>query len=159
RRTSEPTMNLEACLPAHLQGPKTKNKPITVGISGAPVFRVETAGDAIVLNISEKQQPLSGIRRKAHLLNLAADARLAPPVVQIDEAERAIVSAFVVDRSFPAFFAKPETREAALAKLGQTIRRVHDLPRPEGGEPSDPRGFLSATWSGLTASFATPAFA
>jgi hypothetical protein len=77
----------------------------------------------------------------------------------VDEARRAVVSAFVIDRSFPAFYADPRTREAALAQLGRTVRRVHELPLPPDADSKDPRELLAASWSGLVANFALPAFA
>jgi aminoglycoside phosphotransferase (APT) family kinase protein len=76
----------------------------------------------------------------------------------VDEARRAVVTVFVVDRSFGAFFGDPRTREAALVQLGRTLRRVHDLPLPPDAESSDPLGLLAAVWARLTPGFALPAF-
>jgi aminoglycoside phosphotransferase (APT) family kinase protein len=112
-----------------------------------------------VLKIAGEGEPLAGWRRKVHIQQLAANAGLAPRVVHVDEARRAVVSAFVVDQSFPAFYADPRTREAALAQLGRTVRRVHELPLPPDADPRDPREFLAAIWSGLGANFALPSFA
>lgn len=143
-------MNLEACLP-----PELVNATITkiaAGLSGAGVYRVDADGQVFVLKISDE-----GAEWRGRIQQLAADAGLAPRVVHVDEARRAVVSAFVVDRSFPALFGNPQTREAALAQLGRMLRRVHELPIPAGIEANDPLELLTRIWSGL-ASFATPAF-
>jgi aminoglycoside phosphotransferase len=151
-------VNLEACLPTDLRGPTTTITRVATGLSGAGVYRVEAAGQAFVLKISSEGEPLEGWRRKLHIQQLAANAGLAPRVVHKDEARRAIVSAFVVDRSFPALYGDPRTREAALAQLGRTVRRVHELPLPPDANSKDPRELLATLWSGLGANFALPTF-
>ena len=151
-------MSLEACLPANLRGPSTTITRIAAGLSGAGVYRVEAAGQAFVLKLSAEDEPLTGWRRKLHIQQLAANAGLAPRIIHMDEARRAVVSAFVSDRSFPAFYGDPRTREAALAQLGRTVRRVHELALPPEADSADPREFLATTWSGLVADFALPAF-
>ncbi len=150
-------MSLEACLPADLQGPTTTITRIAAGLSGAGVYRVEAAGQALVLKISGEDEPLAGWRHKLHIQELAANAGLAPRIVHVDETRRAVLSAFVVDRSFPALYGDPRTREVALARLGGMLRRVHELPLPPDAEAKDSRAFLAAVWSGL-AGFALPAF-
>ena len=151
-------MNLEACLPADLRGPSTTFARVAAGLSGAGVYRVDANGHAFVLKVAGENQPLSEWQRRVHIQRLAADAGLAPRIVHVDEERRAIVSVFVVDRSFPAFWATPSTRDAALALLGSTLRRVHDLPLPADAEAKDATSFLATIWSGLSGSFATPSF-
>ena len=151
-------MDFEACLPAELRGPTTTVTRIAAGLSGAGVYRVQTAGGAFVLKISGEDAPLSRWSRTLRVQRLAANAGLAPRIVHVDEARRAVVSAFVVDRSFPALYSDPRTREAALLLLGQTLRRVHALALPADADPSDPRQFLTDLWSGLGTSCALPDF-
>jgi aminoglycoside phosphotransferase (APT) family kinase protein len=152
------TMSLEACLPADLRAPSTTIARIAAGLSGAGVYRVEARGQAFVLKVSGGDEPLAGWRRKLHIQQLAANAGLAPRVIHMDEARRAVVSAFVVDRSFLAFYGDPRTREAAIAQLGRTVRRVHELPPPPESDSRDPREFLATIWSGPVANFGLPAF-
>jgi len=154
----ESSVNLEACLPAELRQPTTTITRIAAGLSGAGVYRVEADGRAFVLKISPADEPVADWRRKSHIQGLAANAGLAPAVVHVDEARRAIVSAFVVDRSFMARYGDPRTREAALAQLGQTLRGVHELPLPPGATGRDRQDLLAEVWSPLAASFALPAF-
>jgi aminoglycoside phosphotransferase (APT) family kinase protein len=154
----ESIVNLEACLPAELRGPTTTITRIAAGLSGAGVHRVEVDGRAFVLKISPADEHIADFSRKCHILGLAANAGLAPAVVHVDEAQRAVVSAFVVDRSFPALYTDPRTREAALAQLGRTLRGVHELPLPPGATGHDRADLLAAIWSQLGgASFALPA--
>jgi aminoglycoside phosphotransferase (APT) family kinase protein len=148
----------DACLPADLRRGATTITRVAAGLSGAGVYRVEAAGEAFVLKISDEGEPLAGWRRALHIQQLAAGAGLAPRVIHVDEARRAVVSAFVVDRSFAALYGDPRSREAALAQLGRTVRRVHELPLPAEAELRDPRELLAAAWSRLAAKVAPPAF-
>jgi aminoglycoside phosphotransferase (APT) family kinase protein len=151
-------MNLEACLPADLRGPTTTINRVAAGASGAGVYRVEAAGQAFVLKVTGENEPLASWRQKLHIQQLAASANLAPRVVHVDEARRAVVSAFVADRSFPALYGDPRTHESALALLGRTVRRVHELPLPPDADAKDPREFLTNVWSGLAPGFTLPTF-
>jgi aminoglycoside phosphotransferase (APT) family kinase protein len=129
-----------------------------MGMSGAGVYRVETGGEAFVLKIAGEEDPLTNWHRKLHILQLTANAGLAPRLVHVDEARRAVVSAFAGGRPFPAFYGDPRTREAALAQLGRTIRRLHELPLPPDADVVDPQDALAGTWSGLATDFVLPAF-
>jgi aminoglycoside phosphotransferase (APT) family kinase protein len=154
------TMELEACLPADLRVPGATITRIAAGLSGAGVYRVEAAGQAFVLKISDPAEALATFRRKLAIRQLASNAGLSPRVVHADETRRAVVSAFVVDRSFAAWFMDPRTRDEALTTLGRTLRRVHDLPLPSDIDANDPRELLAKMGSALTASAspAVPAF-
>jgi aminoglycoside phosphotransferase (APT) family kinase protein len=120
------------------------------------VYRVQAAGQVFVLKVSPLA-PLADFERTLGQLRLAADAGLAPSIVHVDAARRAVVTAFVVDRSFPAFYFSPQTRPTALALLGRTLRRVHDLPAPEAPSKT-PQEFLGELWSGLSAGGSLPEF-
>ena len=150
-------MDIEACLPPDLRGPDTTITKVSAGLSGAGVYRVDAAGQTFVLKISDESQPVADWRRTLHIRQLAADAGVAPRIVHVNEARRAVLSVFVVDRSFPMFYRNPATHDTALAQLGQTLRRVHDIPLPSDAESKDPRALLRDVWLGL-ADFAVPAF-
>jgi thiamine kinase-like enzyme len=151
-------MDLEACLPSKLQGSSTTISKVAAGLSGAGVYRVECPDGTFVLKVSGADEPLARWHSKTNIQQLAADAGLAPRIVHVDEARRAVVSEFVVDRSFPALFGNPATREAALALLGRTVRRLHDLPLPADASSTSPREFLSSLWSRVDGKIALPAF-
>jgi thiamine kinase-like enzyme len=150
-------VNADACLPPALQGADTTIARIRAGLSGAGVYRVEAAGQAFVLKVSAPSAPLEEFQRTLSQLRLAADAGLAPAIVHVDEERRAILTAFIVDRSFAALYFDAQTRPAALGLLGRTLRRVHDLPAPQTCWKS-PEEFLGELRSRLEAAGWLPAF-
>jgi aminoglycoside phosphotransferase (APT) family kinase protein len=133
---------LDACLPLELRGPDTRIAAVSGGLSGAGVYRVDVGGRAWVLKVAQSLPP-------TELLRAASAAGVAPRVVHIDEARRAVVSEFVVDRSFAARFGAPATRATALEELGVALRRVHALPISPGASSKDPRAFLAEIWASL----------
>lgn len=149
--------SLDAALPEQLRGPATTITKIAAGLSGAGVYRVDAGGDPFVLKVSAANEPLTDWRRKLHIQEVAADAALAPRIVHIDESRRAVVSAFVADRSFPLYYRDPATHDRALSQLARVIRRVHELPLPPDVEPSDPHAHVTKLWAGLR-DFAVPTF-
>ncbi|WP_257450556.1 phosphotransferase [Archangium lipolyticum] len=151
-------MTVEDCLPADLRGPTTAITRIAAGLSGAGVYRVEATGQPFVLKIAGESENDADWRRELHIQRLAADAGLAPRIVHVDEARRAVLTAFVTDRSFAAFYRDPSTHEAALTLLGRTVRRIHALPLPADARMRDPREFLSQIWNGFLTGFALPVF-
>ncbi|MEP6618908.1 MAG: phosphotransferase [bacterium] len=151
-------MSLESCLPAALQNPATTITPIAAGLSGAGVYRVEAGDRTCVLKVGDQGAPLDDWRRTLHIQQLAAAAGLAPDIIHADESRRAVVSAFVVDRSFPALYGNPATRDAAIALLGTTIRRLHQIAVPADAKPRDGRQYLADTWSMVGTSASHPAF-
>jgi Ser/Thr protein kinase RdoA (MazF antagonist) len=131
---------------------------MAAGLSGAGVYRVEAAGQSFVLKVAGEAENEADWRSALHIQRLAADAGLAPRVIHVDEARRAVLTAFVADRSFRAFYGDPRTHEAALALLGRTVRRIHALPIPADAPRRDPRDLLAQVWDGLLAGFALPGF-
>jgi aminoglycoside phosphotransferase (APT) family kinase protein len=118
-------VNLDECLPSELRGSTIAR--VAAGMSGAGVYRV---GDAHVLKVSS--EPIEAWRHKLAIMRAAADAGLAPRVVHVDEEHRAIVSAYVTDRGLMPRLFDPQTRTAMIALFGRTLRRLHDLPVPDG---------------------------
>ena len=151
-------MNLEACIPPDLQGPSTTIAKVAAGLSGAGVYRVDANGAAYALKISDPHESAERWRSKLHIQQMASDAGLAPRIVHADESRRAVVSEFLVDHSFPAQFFNPATREAAFRQLGETLRRVHDLPLDGTATWRDPRVMLADTARNLDGDFVVPAF-
>lgn len=149
---------LADCLPPKLRGPATTITRLGAGLSSAGVYRVESAGGTFVLKITNAHEPLAAWRQTIHFRQLAAQAGVAPRIIHVDEGRRAVVSAFVVDRSFPRFYRDPRTHEAALGQLGRTLRRVHELPLPSGAVADDERALLASFWSELDGKFPLPAF-
>jgi aminoglycoside phosphotransferase (APT) family kinase protein len=155
--------NIEDCLPPHLKDATTTIARIEAGLSGAGVYLVEAAGQSFVLKVAAQAENAADWRRAIHIQRLAADAGLAPGIIHVDEPRRAVLTAFVADRSFPSFYRDPLTHQSALTQLGRTVRRVHALPIPADAPRRDPRAFLAQLWAGLSAgtpsAFALPDFA
>jgi hypothetical protein len=157
---TELTMTLEDCLPSDLRGPATTITPVAAGLSGAGVYRVEHDGRAFALKVTGIGEDAGDWRRALEIQRRAADAGLAPGIVHVDEARRAVVTVFVTDRSFPELYLDPGTRAAALTLLGRTVRRIHALPLPGEAGVRDPRAFLAQLSAGVRApGFVLPAFA
>ncbi|MDI1444321.1 phosphotransferase [Polyangium sp. 6x1] len=157
--TTRDAMTLEDLLPPNLRGPTTTITRIAAGLSGAGVYRVDAAGESFVLKVAAESEGEGDWRKTLHIQRLAADAGLAPRIVHVDEPRRAVLTAFVADRSFGAFYRDPRTHEAAVAELGRTVRRIHALPIPEGALARDARAFLLQIWGESMAGFALPGFA
>ena len=152
-------MSLDACLPADLRGPTTTITRLAAGLSGAGVYRVEAGGRTFVLKVASEDEPAEDWRRRREIQEAAARAGVAPAVIHVDEARRAVTSAFVADQGFVPRLFDPRSRAGALALLGRTLRAVHDLPVPAGAAPLDVRALLGGLWSGPLAGFAVPGFA
>jgi aminoglycoside phosphotransferase (APT) family kinase protein len=152
-------MTLDDCLPPDLRGPTTTITPIAAGLSGAGIYRVERDGRAFVLKVAGPAEDGGDWRGALEIQRLAADAGLAPAIVHVDEAQRAVLTVFVADRSFAPLYLDPRTREDALMLLGRTVRRIHALPVPAAARVREPRAFLTQISAGLRAGFALPAFA
>lgn len=148
--------DLRACLPPELRAADPKIERIRAGMSGAGVYRVEAAGRSYVLKIAGSGELVAAWRQRVEIQRRAAAAGVAPAMIHVDEERQAIVSEHVADRSFPAFYATPQTREAAVTLLGTTLRRVHELPLPAGATGHEPRAFLATLWPQVAASIATP---
>ncbi|MDC3954779.1 phosphotransferase [Polyangium jinanense] len=151
-------MTLEDLLPPDLRGPNTTITPIAAGLSGAGVHRVDAAGQAFVLKVAAESESAEDWRSTLHIQRLAADAGLAPRVIHVDEPRRAVLTEFVADRSFAAFYRDPQTHEAALTLLGRTVRRIHALPIPGVAPMRDPREFLTQLWNQVLSGFPLPGF-
>lgn len=126
-------MTPETYLPAELQGATIEK--ITAGLSGAGVYKVQSGSAAYVLKIYDA--PVDVTTRAA-----AAAVGVAPKIVHVDPTRHAVLSELVVDRGFMPVWMNPATRSQALASLGSTLRRVHDLPLDANAAPADPRGHL-----------------
>jgi Ser/Thr protein kinase RdoA (MazF antagonist) len=151
------TAELLACLPDHLRTPSTSFARIGKGLSSASVFRVEVGDARFALKLGASSVPLDTWRRAVEIHRLAAEAGLAPRVVHVDETRRAVLSEHAGDRGFFAQIAIPQTRDAAIERLGQVMRRLHALPIPSRAavEPTAP---FDVVWAAL-ADFQLPTFA
>ncbi len=149
---------LQDALPHELRGPSTTITRIAVGMSGAAVYRVTARARQYVLKITAPDEPIAGWRDRLQVQRSAATAGIAPQLLHVDEAQRAMLSELIVDRSFAAQLGNPATRSAAILALGQMLGKRRALPMPAAMEPADPKAFLRDLWSTVTPDAVVPIF-
>ena len=161
RSSAEPDALLPSllpCLPEERLGTVESIEPITIGLSGAGVFAVTAARGAFVLRVQGTATDAAAFARQVRLLRRVADAGIAPAVVHVDGAARAVVSARVMGRPLGAALGDPAQRPIALASLVDGLRALHALP-PEDVAPSDPVGYARTAWQAARARPGFPAWA
>lgn len=150
--------DLHQCLPAALQRRTPTITRIAAGMSGAGVYLVDAGDEQFVLKITPGDEPMAAWRTRLEVQQSAAAAGIAPSILHIDDAQRAVLSARIVDRSFVAHLRHPDTSDAAIVALGRMLRKRHDLPIPAGMELADPVRSLQAIWRTLPPGFTCPTF-
>ena len=133
------TDSVADCLPPEMRGLDTVIAKIAAGLSGAGVYRVDAGGQAYVLKLAADSESAADWGGALTIQRLAAGAELAPRIVHVDEQRRAVLAAFVADRSFGSFYTDPRSHLAAVVMLGQTVRRIHALAIPADAPQRDPR--------------------
>lgn len=145
--------DLQACLPASLQSARVER--VKAGLSGAGVYEVQSEGERFILKVARPDEDEQDWLHRVQVLRQVGAAGLAPAVVHVDRARRAVLSEFVQDRSFMRFYVE-QTGEA-LTLLGEALRRLHALPVDSAYPRSrEPRRVLHSLWSGALQGFAVP---
>ena len=137
-------------LPEDRVGAIERIEPITLGLSGAGVFAVTAARGAFVLRTQGSGADPAAFARQVRLLRRVADAGIAPAVVHVDEAARAVVSVRVMGRPLGAALGDPAQRSHALASVADGLRALHAL-APGDVAPSDPVGYARTAWQAARA--------
>ncbi len=148
----------QLALPSTMRGPATTLTRIGKGMSGAAVYRVDAGGESFVLKLTSADESLGPWQARLEVQRAAAAAGLAPEVVHVDEARRAVLSTLVVDRSWPAYFGNPATRGAAIDALGRMLAQRAHLPTPPGMGRAEVRPVLQAMWNALSSDATLPRF-
>jgi aminoglycoside phosphotransferase len=136
---------LRRLLPEDRVGVVERIEPLTLGLSGAGVHAVTTSRGAYVLRVQGRQVDEASFAQQLRILRRAADAGVAPAVVHVDEAARAVVSVRVPGMPMAAALADPARRGAVFASLVDRLRTVHALD-PSGIVAHDLLAFARATW-------------
>ncbi|MEI2721723.1 MAG: hypothetical protein V9E87_16660 [Gemmatimonadales bacterium] len=103
-----------------------------------------------MLKLTSTDEPVDPWQARLTVQRAAASAGMAPAVVHVDEARRAVLSALVVDRSWPAQYGNPATRAEAIRMLGRMLAQRAHLPTPPGMGRADVRQVLQMMWGALT---------
>ena len=148
--------SLEECLPAEMRGRATITK-IQAGLSGAGVYKVEHEGRAYALKVTSADAPFEEWCTRLATQRLAAESKVAPPIVYVDEGRRAVLSEFAAG-SFMALLANPQARDSTITGLGRLLRGVHSLPIPAGAREGDGRVRMSDAAGWLGDDDAVPSF-
>jgi aminoglycoside phosphotransferase (APT) family kinase protein len=96
--------------------------PVSGGLSGAGVHRIEIGGRAYLLRLDGPRDGLRDPARSHACMKIAAEAGLAPRVLYADAEAGFAITDFVVAR--PSMV----PRTALIAQLGQAVRALHDTP-------------------------------
>jgi aminoglycoside phosphotransferase (APT) family kinase protein len=120
-------------LPEAAVGAVTAVRPIVAGLSGAGVWAVTAGRGELVLRVAA---PDPAWDQQLRVLRRAADAGVAPAIVHVDQAARAVVSERVAGVPLPAALATAADRGAVIVGVVDQLRAVHALD-PAGVEPRD----------------------
>jgi aminoglycoside phosphotransferase (APT) family kinase protein len=132
-------------LPEDRVGVVERLEPITLGLSGAGVYAVTTSRGAYVLRVQGRNGDEGSFAQQLRVLRRAADAGVAPAVVHVDEAARAVVSVRVPGVPMAAALADPAQRASMFASVVDRLRTLHALD-PSGVAERDPLGYTRAAW-------------
>ena len=134
---------IAALLPEEHVGTVTAIQPISMGASGAGVYAVSTTRGELVLRVHPEGGDASHWTQQLSVLRRAAERGVAPALVYVDEAARAIVSTRVegvAGMPLAAALADPGQRGAVLASVVDQLRALHALD-PAGVEERDPLAY------------------
>jgi aminoglycoside phosphotransferase (APT) family kinase protein len=134
---------LAPLLPEARVGQVQSIQPISMGLSGAGVYAVSSTSGVLVLRVQPERSDDTLWTQQLHVLRQAAERGVAPPIVHVDEAARAIVSRRVAGAPLPAALADPAQRGPAIASIVAQLRTLHGL---DGGGLAvrDPLAFTRA---------------
>jgi aminoglycoside phosphotransferase (APT) family kinase protein len=114
-------------LPEEHVGTVTAVQPISVGLSGAGVYAVSSGRGELVLRVSAESADASLWTQQLRVLRRAAERGVAPAILHVDAAARAIVSARVQGMPLAAVLADPGRRDAAIASVLVQLRALHTI--------------------------------
>jgi Ser/Thr protein kinase RdoA (MazF antagonist) len=136
---------LAPLLPEEHVGQVQAIQPIAMGLSGAAVYSVSTTRGERVLRVQPEGEP--GLwEQQLRILRRAAERGLAPALLHVDTAARAIVSARVMGAPLAAALADAGQRGAMMADLVTRLRELHAL-EVDGLTERDPLALARAQWA------------
>jgi aminoglycoside phosphotransferase (APT) family kinase protein len=135
---------LHTVLPEDRLGNIVGIEPITVGLSGAGVYAVTTSRGAFILRL-QGQRFEESFAQQLRVLRRASEAGVAPAVVHVDEAARAVVSQRVQGTPIAAALADPTQRGTVLGAIVDQLRALHALDT-SGVAERDPLAYARETW-------------
>jgi aminoglycoside phosphotransferase (APT) family kinase protein len=113
-------------LPEAHVGHVTAIEPITMGQSGAGVYAVRSSRGELVLRVQPERLDETLWTQQLRILRRAAEARVAPEILHVDEPGRAIVSRRA-GQPLPAVLGDPAQRGPAIRSTVEQLRVLHGL--------------------------------
>jgi len=114
-------------LPEEHVGTVTAIQAISMGLSGAGVYAVSSTRGELVLRVQREGGEASHWTQQLRVLRRAAARGVAPALVHVDEAARAIVSTRVAGVHLAAALTDPGQRGAVFASVVAQLRALHAL--------------------------------
>jgi aminoglycoside phosphotransferase (APT) family kinase protein len=145
-------------LPVDRVGVVEHLQPIEGGLSGASVYLVTTSGGEYVLRIQSEALDPGDFARQLRILRRAAGAGVAPSVVHVDDAARAVVSVRVPGVPAAVAAANPGQRELVFASIVDRLRVLHALDPSDVAE-RNPVTYARAAWETARGRDGFPAWA
>lgn len=149
---------LVAFLPDELVGVVQDITPINEGLSGAGVYAVTTSRGAYVLRVQPPELAEDNFIQQLRVMRRAAEAEIAPRLVHVDEAARAVVSERVQGMPVSAALANPADRPRVLGSVIEQLRRLHALDTT-GITRQEPLPYTRKIWEAQRARPGFPAWA
>ena len=100
--------------------------PVSGGLSGAAVYRIEVGGVAYLLRIQNGRDAIRDPARGHACMKIAAEAGLAPRVLYACDDDGVAITDFIVQR--PPASDPVAARAALIPQLGQAVRALHAAP-------------------------------
>lgn len=145
-------------LPEEHVGVVQRIEPINEGLSGAGVYAVTTSRGVFVLRVADRQQDEAHFSQQLRVQRRAAEAEIAPAVVYVDEAARAVVSRWIDGVAVSAALANPADRPRVLGSVVEQLRRLHALDTT-GITREEPLPYARQIWQAQRVRAGFPAWA
>ena len=99
-------------------------RPVTGGVSGAAVFRIEAGDRRFVLRMEGPASPLRNPNQYISM-RFAAEAGIAPRIHYLDAGDRVVMMDFIEDRPLETY---PGGRQGLAQAVGAMLRKLRALP-------------------------------
>jgi aminoglycoside phosphotransferase (APT) family kinase protein len=132
-------------LPESILGNVSTVTPVHMGLSGAGVYSVTSARGEYILRVQGRQAEDEYWTQQLLIWRRAAEHGVAPAIVHVDEAHRAVISRRVRGVPLPAALADASLRGTAIADVVRQVRSTHEID-PSGVSERDGIAYARAVW-------------
>jgi aminoglycoside phosphotransferase (APT) family kinase protein len=136
---------LRHLLPEPIVGEVTSVTPIHMGLSGAGVYAVTSARGEYILRVQGERADDRSWSHQMRVLRRASEHGIAPAIVHVDEAARAVISTRVAGVPLHVALADPAQRGLAIVGVVTQLRALHAID-PSGIEARDAVDYARGAW-------------